>query len=656
MAARYQVHKVFLKSADFHVLLVEFPEEDITDKLTILSTERGLIYKSYYEDFVLNTCMVNAGGFFYHIKRRPELLEKFGNVRDEALAEVYKVSPGFKPENIVINSNNVFKTRNSVRSDEEVRNLIDNDLWGVDPPMTSFGPAIITNSPQKTDDEEENPFKDPDENGSIPAISDNDPDADKNPFIKDTDSDNGSGGEDGEIPYELIGHRWQRLGIHVNIRQYQEIDGVVAALLGGKPFKTIRGYHFLIAELCIEDYTDILHLIDTMGVTKTIQPHLLAEELYDMAVLYNPFLKFESVDLESIRREYKEKEREKQRRNVRNRKSASFAAEERTAATAKRGPKFSEVPREKLAGLAAALKKRIIGQDAAIDMIADAVLRASVGLKKAEQPVGAFLFMGYTGVGKTETAKVLAEELCGGSLVRVDCSEYQHSHEVAKLTGSPPGYVGYDDGGHLTREIAKKPFSVVLFDEVEKAHGNFHERVLQVLGDGLLTDNKGRKVSFADTIVIMTSNIGVKDVENISKAVGFGDEAVWSHDKQKDAYEGAAKKKFKPEFLNRIDEIVTFRRLEREDYMSILDVMLEEVNGQIQKGKTITLSFNVGAKNLLLDQGIDKKLGARPLWRTIKKYLSTPLAKAIISGDIKDGSKVVVGVDKEKTALTFKSK
>jgi len=650
MASKYQVRKIFLTSADFYVLVVEFPDEDITDKLTMLSAERGLIYKSFYEDFVLNTCMVNAGTFFYHIRRRPELLSKFVEIRAEALAEIYKASPDFLPENIVINSNNIFKTKAEVRPDEVVRPMTDNDLWDKEPPLSSFGPAIITGVPQ---DDDENPFEDLE--GNEGDDGDNEEDGSnlpQNPFIKDTSSDDGSGGDDMEVPYELVGHRWARPGIHINIRKYENNEGAVSALLGGTPFESVKGYHLLVVKLCIEDFSDIFHLLDRMGMSNAIPPHVLVQELYEIAIQYNTFLKYESVDLQAIRNEFKEK----RRRSGRNKKAASFSSEDKAAAAAKKGPRFADLSNEKLAGLAAALKKRIIGQDDAIEMIADAVLRASVGLKRAEQPVGAFLFMGYSGVGKTETAKALAEELCGGNLVRVDCSEYQQPHEVAKLTGSPPGYVGYDDGGHLTREVAKKPFSVVLFDEVEKAHGNFHERVLQILGDGILTDNKGRKVSFSDTIVIMTSNIGVREVEGIAKSVGFGEEALWSHDKQKNAYEAAVKKKFKPEFINRIDEVVTFRRLERDDYMNILDVLLAEVNLQIRTSREIVLSFSVGAKNFLLDKGIDKKFGARPLWRSIKKHLTSPLAKYIVSGDVKHGHKVAIGFDKEKQLLTFKGK
>ncbi|KKL97872.1 hypothetical protein LCGC14_1830050, partial [marine sediment metagenome] len=321
----------------------------------------------------------------------------------------------------------------------------------------------------------------------------------------------------------------------------------------------------------------------------------------------------------------------------------------------KRKTRLLDIPRERLLGLFDELKKQVVGQDPALNNISEAVQRASVGLKRDHEPLGVFMFTGNTGVGKTETAKVLAEVL-DAQLVRIDCSEYQHAHEVAKLTGSPPGYVGYEDGGHLVKEVAKNPFSVVLFDEIEKAHSHFHERVLQIIDDGILTDNKGKKISFRETMIIMTSNIGVKEVSGIGQTVGFGDVADASEDKTAKARGEALKKKFKPEFLNRVDDIVHFKTLERDDYMHILDILLDEVQEQLQKSQKMKLNFNVGAKNFLLDKGIDKKFGARPMRRVIKSYLNTPLAVCILKDEINNMSKVTVSLKPDKTGLTFRQK
>ena len=635
MADRYNTYNVFLKSADFNILILEYPEEDVNDKLALLATEKGLIYRHFYEDFIIGSCMANSGPFFYHIRRRPELLSKYDKIRKESLELVYQYNPGFLPSNIVINQNNVLKVKSSIKEGEVTRPLTENDLWNQDPPLSNFGPGIITGSPAK-----DNPFLDEDEETNeldIPEIP-ADPD---NPF-----SDLGG---DGEVPYELVGHRWEKLGLHINIRQYEESEETLISLLGGTPFESVKGYHLLVIQLCIEDFSDIFHLLDKQGVCKTLPPDKIMAELYDIAITYNPFLKMEDLDLPRVRNLYKARQRTGRRNNRR----IAAAGPESNVIRAQSKKKFSDLPKSKLLSLADEVKKKITGQDEAVEKISDAILRASVGLKRDHEPLGVFLFTGNTGVGKTETAKVLAEVL-KANLVRVDCQEYQHSHEVAKLTGSPPGYVGYEDGGHLTSDVAKNPFSVILFDEIEKAHKNFHERILQIIDDGVLTDNKNRKVSFKETLIVMTSNIGVKEVEKINKVMGFGDVSGATETKTTKAREEALKKKFKPEFLNRIDDIVHFRVLDKNDYMRILDILLDEINEQIGKSKKINLQFNIGAKNFLLDKGIDKKYGARPMRRTIKNYLNTPLAVAILKDEITERSKVVVSLKKEKDGLCFR--
>lgn len=641
MADSYTTHNVHLETADFYVLITEFPEEDVNDKLSLLASEKGLIYKTFYEDFVLGNVMANSGPFFYHIKRRPEIMEKFEEVRAEAISLAYKFCPGFKPENIVINSNNILKTRKSVREDETVRLLTDNDLWGKEPPIQSLGPSILASSPKVEEDEDDNPFGDnpfqesDDEEENVPAGT-------NDPFS--------GGGENGGVPYTIVGHMWKRLSLHISVKQFEDSEESLLGILGDSPFESSHGYHLLIVAKCIEDFSDIFHLLDVQGITKTTKPSVLVEDLYNVAIIYNPFLKLEDIDLKSIRREYRKRNNLDGGKNNK-RMSAGVAPSKRGARKKKK--KFSDVPKEKLLSLEEDLKKKIIGQDEAVKTISEAVLRASVGLKRGNEPVGTFLFTGNTGVGKTETAKALATVL-GAGMIRIDCQEYQHSHEVAKLTGSPPGYVGYEDGGHLTKDVDKTPFSVVLFDEIEKAHPNFHERILQICDDGILTDNRGNKISFDQTILIMTSNIGVSEVAALGNTVGFGDASLQTYEKTSKARTEALKKKFKPEFLNRIDDVVHFRLLEKDDYLHILDILLEEVKDQLNKAKSMTLAFNVGAKNFLLDKGIDKKFGARPLRRAIKSYLNTPLAIAILKEELTEKIKVVVGLNKEKDGLYFK--
>ena len=605
----YVTHKVFLESADFHIMIIEYPDGDVNDKLSLLSPDKGLMYRVFYEDFVLGTCMANSSPFFYHLRRRRELYEKVEEIRSEALRLVYKYCPAFIPDNVVINDNNVLKVKTTVGT-EDVRPLTSNSLWKQDPPLSDFGPAVITSAPEK--DNSKNPFLDDDDEDTddldpnTPPIPGNMPVS--NPFT-DAPGGGGGGGRD-DIPYELIGHRWKKVGIGLNIRQYEEEEETASALLGGTPFESARGYHLLVVHLCIEDFSDIFHLLDTMGVTKKTPPAMLVEELYEIVIQYNPFLKLENVDLKKIRSDFKDKQRSRQKNN---RRMSAAGNEDRTDTLGK-NKKFTDVPKETLINLKAKLKEHIVGQDEAIEMVTDAIQRASVGLKRDHEPLGCFL-----------------------------------------LTGSPPGYVGYDEGGHLTKEVMKNPFSIVLFDEIEKAHGNFHERVLQILDDGVLTEAKGgKKVSFKQCFIIMTSNIGVKEVDSVGKTMGFGVEHETSDDKTAKARGEALKKKFKPEFLNRVDDVIHFRLLQREDYMHILDILLQEVNDQISKSQGIALSFNVGAKNFLLDNGIDKKFGARPMRRAIKKYLNTQLAKAILSEDLDEGSKVTVSVTKDKKGLTFR--
>jgi ATP-dependent protease Clp ATPase subunit len=650
MPKKYVTHKVFLESADFHIMIIEYQDpQDVNDKLTLLSPDKGLLYRMFYEDFVLGTCLANSSPFFYHLRRRRELYEKVEEIRAEVLELVYRYCPAFVPENIVINDNNVIKVKSSVSPDEDARPLTSNALWDQDPPLSDFGPALITSAPDK-EDAGKNPFLDDDEDlEDLPDIPRNNVPVD-NPFTDGPSSGGGGGGDRDDVPYELVGHRWEKVGIGLNIRQYEAEEDTASVLLGGTPFETARGYHLLVVNLCVEDFSDIFHLLDTMGVTKTNTPASLVEELYEIAVSYNPFLKLENVDLKKIRADYKSKQRSKQRNN--RRMSAAGGAD--SAAASNKRKKFSDVPKDTLLNLTDKLKEHIVGQDEAIEMVTEAIQRASVGLKREHEPLGCFLFTGNTGVGKTETAKALADVL-DAHLVRVDCQEYQQPHEVAKLTGSPPGYVGYDEGGHLTKEVMKNPFSIVLFDEIEKAHGNFHERVLQILDDGVLTESKGgKKVSFKQCFILMTSNIGVKEVDSVGRTMGFGGEHEASEEKTAKARSEALKKKFKPEFLNRIDDIVHFRLLERGDYMHILDILLKEVNDQISKSQGIALNFNVGAKNFLLDHGIDKKFGARPMRRAIKKFLNTQLAKAILSEDLDEGSKVTVALAKDKKGLTFR--
>jgi len=309
----------------------------------------------------------------------------------------------------------------------------------------------------------------------------------------------------------------------------------------------------------------------------------------------------------------------------------------------------------KLAHMEEALHKRVIGQDQAIQAVSDAIRRSRAGLSDPNRPIGSFIFLGPTGVGKTELARALAEFLFDDreAMVRIDMSEYGERHTVSRLIGSPPGYVGYDEGGQLTEVVRRRPYQVILFDEIEKAHPEVFNVMLQILDDGRLTDGHGRTVDFRNTVIIMTSNVGTGWIEQY-QPLGFT-RAVDSRGEQKkleDAVTRALRETFRPEFLNRIDEIIVFHPLTREQILQIVDIQLGDLKKRLEERK-INLELTQAAKEWLADEGFDPTFGARPLKRTIQKNIENVISKMLISGEIKEGDTVVV--DRDGDRLTFSS-
>ena len=295
---------------------------------------------------------------------------------------------------------------------------------------------------------------------------------------------------------------------------------------------------------------------------------------------------------------------------------------------------------DKLLRLEADLHQSVIGQDEAIAAVASAVRRSRTGLNSPSRPLGSFIFLGPTGVGKTFLAKTLAEYLFGdsGSLVRVDMSDFMEKHNVSRLVGAPPGYIGYEEGGMLTEKIRRRPYSVVLLDEIEKAHADVFNLLLQVLDEGELQDSTGRRVSFRNTVLIMTSNAGAREISRNGLGFSTGDDAP-SPDDVKSAAMSAVKRVFRPEFLNRVDETVVFHSLEREHVREILESMLAEVIRRTAD-LGIRLEVNLKAKNRLMDEGYDPLYGARPLRRTIQREIEGPLSTAVLQGRFKPGDSV----------------
>ena len=309
---------------------------------------------------------------------------------------------------------------------------------------------------------------------------------------------------------------------------------------------------------------------------------------------------------------------------------------------------------ERLKHLEEILHERVVGQEEAVKAVAKAVRRGRVGMKDPNRPIGSFLFLGPTGVGKTELSKALAEAVFGqdNEIIRVDMSEYMEKHSVSKMIGSPPGYVGYEDGGQLSEKVRKRPYSVVLFDEIEKAHGDVFNILLQILEDGHVTDAQGRKVSFKNTIIIMTSNAGAGRIVS-PKHLGFGtgEDENADYQKMKESVMEEVKRIFKPEFINRIDEILVFHTLTKENIEQIVRILLRGLNKRLQEQMSMELIVSDAAVAHLAESGFDKTYGARPVRRSIQTEVEDELADRMLDGEFAAGDKIYVDCSQKK--LTF---
>lgn len=311
--------------------------------------------------------------------------------------------------------------------------------------------------------------------------------------------------------------------------------------------------------------------------------------------------------------------------------------------------RIAQAEGSRLREMAPKLKGDIIGQDAAIDKIVKAIQRNRVGLKDPNKPIGTFMFLGPTGVGKTHLAKKLAEYLfdSADTLIRVDMSEYMEKFTVSRLVGAPPGYVGYEEGGQLTEKVRRKPYSVVLLDEIEKAHPDVFNLLLQVLDEGRLTDSLGRHIDFKNTLIIMTSNIGTRQLKDFGSGVGFATRDAAKEKEHNDSViQKALNKAFAPEFLNRIDDIVMFDALDKDAIFKIIDIELRGFRNRLEI-MGYTLDISPEAKEFIATKGYDQQYGARPLKRSIQKYLEDPLAELIINSELKAGDTIKVDYDKE---------
>ena len=358
---------------------------------------------------------------------------------------------------------------------------------------------------------------------------------------------------------------------------------------------------------------------------------------------------------------YAELQKEQDKYNLSKPKSEPMIAEKDIAEVISRWTgipvaKITESEKEKLIKLEEVLHKRVVGQDEAVNAVSKAIRRSRVGLHDSKRPIGSFLFLGQTGVGKTELCKALAEAMFDSenNIIRIDMSEYMESYSVSKLIGAPPGYVGHDDGGQLTEQVRRKPYSVVLFDEIEKAHPDVFNILLQVLDDGRLTDSHGRTVNFKNTIIIMTSNCGVSEINAHTSQLGFNNTG-FTHDnpdyeQMRETIMSSVRRKFKPEFLNRIDVITVFHSLTQEHLTGIAKIMLNNLNKRLRE-KDISLKFTESALRYIVEKGTSPEYGARPLKRLIQQEIEDSLTDALLSGQLQNQN-VIVNVDENGLNFT----
>ncbi|MDI6400397.1 ATP-dependent Clp protease ATP-binding subunit [Balneolaceae bacterium ANBcel3] len=397
----------------------------------------------------------------------------------------------------------------------------------------------------------------------------------------------------------------------------------------------------------------IVKLEEEIELTGIEKNNMVKKQRFEDAARLRDTEKHLMEDLEQKQKEW-EKECEKIVHNVTEEDVATVVA----MMTGIPVNKIAQSEGQKLLKMRNELSSHVIGQEEAIVKLSKAIQRTRAGLKDPQRPIGSFIFLGPTGVGKTELAKVMSRYLFESidSLIRIDMSEYMEKFSVSRLVGAPPGYVGYEEGGMLTEKVRRKPYSVVLLDEIEKAHPDVFNLLLQVLDDGILTDSLGRKVDFRNTIIIMTSNIGARDIKNLGRGIGFSsDEATYDYSKMKSTIQDALNKVFNPEFLNRVDDVIVFKPLEKGDIFKIIDNMASELFERIEKlGYKVDISR--AAKDFLAEKGFDQKFGARPLKRALQKYVEDPLAEEILGSHKPEGSEIRIKMNASRDDLMFEWK
>jgi len=605
--SKRELVEVKLEKYGFSFDVVKLNEEAMLDKLALTSPETGLLSRIEYQNFLFNETVLNLERFFHF------MLEATGGdpdgqiqLRNLVEKEIVAINALFDADQLIISRSGVIKPL----SKGEGTPLVSNNDW--DKLIADINPFIIVEEFDLTDVPDEDDEAPPD--SSFPTTI---------PTIKQV---------------------WERTNIELHIRVFKQED--IPAIFGQvQSFPNEFRYKFFVVNQTIVSAGTLFVLVDSMGLIEDVSKEAIVNELYELCLVVNPFLRHTEVNLNQLQ-------------NPPNKPRLGNVPPRRAQKKSKKVERkgkldFKDVTKNDLLTLPVRIKDKVVGQDAAIDEVVETIQIASCGLRPEDKPIASYLLCGKTGSGKTLLSKVLAEELCGSreAIVRIDCSEYTESHTVSRLVGSPPGYVAYEEGGYLTNAVQQHPFSIVLFDEVEKANSKIFDLLLQIMDDARLTDGKGTVTSFRDCIILLTSNIGVEESEKVTSTIGFGDAAVLTEERRAGALQKALNKKFRPEFLNRIDNVINFRALNREDAMMIIDLLLAKVNANLAK-RNIRAEYTVAVKDMVFAKGFSEKYGARPLERTIEKEVVKPIAQLILHEEIKEGA--VIKVDYKKNGLEIK--
>ena len=619
-------HKViekFWEAAGFTVHVVKLPVETLSDKLAVLSDGSGHITSIRYDQFLLNSCIVDGEKIHRYLDSLDDDVDKIYECAEQIRGLIVEENPHLDPLVLIFNNENIMKIYDPEKDGDSVRRVVDNPDW---------------NKPEITDmadlEDIEEFFRNmPPPVFGIPGMGDNwDPD-------------------------KLEAVIWEDADLPIVLVRYSKND--LANIFKDKyVFPHKDAYMAYIVTRCVQDVSQLFMLLDQVKKTEKLGgADKVISKLYELCIDLNPFLSWETIDLERVKKIVYRKHGAPNNKFTKPNSKACTGCSTDTETAQDEYREFDDLTEEEILSLSSRVKKWVIGQDEAVDAVCEGVELASCGMKELHAPIGVYMLTGDTGVGKTHLAKMLSQELCGSEyyLTRIDCSEYSQRHEVSKLIGSPNGYVGYDDVPYFVESLKKRPFCITLFDEIEKAHPTFFNILLQIMDEGRLTTNKGEVLTFGQSVILMTSNLGVKEVNRISGTVGFGDVSVITPQKRAAAIKEALKGKFKPEFLNRVDKIITFNTLNKEHCKRIVELAFNKVNEWLSD-KNIEVIYSPEVVEYIYSKGFTPGYGARPLKRAMKKYIFVPISRAMLKENKRSNCIITLGIENNEIKFGFTEK